>query len=147
MTLVGARLLGVRVASAHEAAPSRWFDPRRTESVWGEISVGPAGRGSFTDAAQPRGRRRREQERKQAVGAASAPEDTSMDKSNGIGKFMQLGGVVQGDERGRRWFSLPDAWRAPRVQIMRHREQAGSAEHDDRRTLRMLTSAGAREGC
>lgn len=144
MTLLGARLLGVRVATAHAAAPSRWFDPRRNESVWGEISVGPAGRGSFADAAHARGRRRTEQERKQAVVTESASEETSMQNNQGIGKFMGLGGVVQGEERGRRWFSLPGAWRAPRIQIMRHREQAASAEHDDRRTLRMLSSAGAR---
>ncbi len=147
MTLLGARLLGARVATTREAAPSRWFDPRRQESVWGEISVGPAGRGSFAEAAQPRGRRRLEQDREQTLGAASAPEVTSMHKSQGIGKFLQLGSVVQGDERGRRWFSLPGAWRAPRIQIMRHREQAGSAELDDRRTLRMLTPAGERGGC
>lgn len=147
MTLLGARLLGAQVTSAQEAAPSRWFDPRRkTESVWGEVSVGPAGRGSFAEVARPRGRRRAMQEREQAVGAESAPEETNMQNDKGIGKFMNLGGVVEGAQRGPRWFSLPDSWRAPRFQIMRHREQAGSAERDDRRTLRMLAAAGARGG-
>ncbi len=146
MTLLGARLLGVRMATAQDAAPSRWFDPRRTETVWGDISVGPAGRGSFGAAAQPRGPRRRGQDLEQVAGAVSASEEMHMHKEKGIGKFMGLGGVVQGAERGPRWFSLPGAWRAPRIQIMRHREQAGSAEHDDRRTLRMLSTAGERGG-
>lgn len=144
MTLLGARLLGARVTTAQEAAPSRWFDSRRNESVWGEISVGPAGRGSFAEVAHPRGRRRAMQDREQAVGAESAPEETNMQNDNGIGKFMNLGSVVEGSHRGPRWFSLPDAWRAPRFQIMRHREQSSSAEHDDRRTLRMLAAVGQR---
>lgn len=141
MTLIGARLLGAQVAPAHGVAPARWFDARRKESVWREISAGPARRGAFAE----RGSRRLEQDREQMVGAAEAPEETGM-KSQGIGKFLELGGVVQGSERGQRWFSLPGSWRAPRIQIMRHREQAGSAERDERRTLRMLTPAGERGG-
>lgn len=145
MTLIGARLLGAQVATAHDAEPARWFDERRKESVWREISAGPARRGSFAEAAPMRASRWLEQDREQNVGMAEAPEETSM-KSQGIGKFLELGSVVQGSERGQRWFSLPGSWRAPRVQIMRRREQAGSAERDERRTLRMLTPAGERGG-
>ncbi|MCX7009865.1 MAG: hypothetical protein NTY53_21925 [Kiritimatiellaeota bacterium] len=70
-----------------------------------------------------------------------AQEESNMHKVNGIGKFLEIGSVVQGAERGPRWFALPGSWRAPRIQIMRKREPSISAEHDDRRTARMLTQA------
>jgi hypothetical protein len=69
-----------------------------------------------------------------------------MHKVSGIGKFLKLGGVVQGGERGPRWFSLPGSWRAPRIQIMRKHEPSPSAAMDERRTARMLSAAAEQGG-
>lgn len=137
VTLLGARLLGARVATAHSAAPARWFDQRRNESMWREISVGPSGRGSFEESW----RRGMELGQQLKQSTNKAQEETHMHKVNGIGKFLQLGGVVQGGARGPRWFSLPGSWHAPRIQIMRRHEPSPSAAIDERRTARMLSAA------
>ena len=157
MTLVGAQLLGLRVNLAHDGATTaHWWDQRNTDSLWREISLGPTGRGSFADEEMPR--RRRETGRKlvggdkcataavAVTGATAAREDSDMQKVGNIGKFLQIGSVIQGGQRSPRWFSLPGSWRMPRIQIMRHREQSSTAERDERRSARTLATAGNRGG-
>jgi len=146
VTLLGARLLGARVAAAHTAVPARWFDQRHNASLWHEISAGPAGRGSFADKDHPHRRRSAEQYQDHNDDAVKAQEESNMHKVNGIGKFLEIGSVVQGAERGPRWFSLPGSWRAPRIQIMQKSAPSISVEHDDRRTARMLTPAAGPRG-
>ena len=75
------------------------------------------------------------------TGATVAQEDGDMQKVGNIGKFLQLGSVVQGGQRNPRWFSLPGSWRMPRIQIMRRRDQSNTVERDERRTVRMLATA------
>ena len=146
MTLLGARLLGARMAPAHRATQTRWFDQRRKESLWREISVCPSGRGSFEESLEPHRQGGMESDHQADESAKKAQEETHMHKVNGIGKFLQLGSVVQGGERGPRWFALPGSWRAPRIQIMRKHDEAAPAVHDDRRTVRMLTPTTGQGG-
>ncbi len=135
MTLLGERLLGARAASA-AAAPARWFDQRHKRSFWNEIAVGPGGRGLFEDSPV--------QKQQTHSQGQIAQEEKPMHKVSGIGKFLELGGVVQGSARGPRWFALPGSWRAPRIQIMRKHDPMQSAVVDERRTARMLTPADGR---
>jgi hypothetical protein len=155
VTLVGAQLLGVRWAATSGAAlPKRWWDQRGGDSLWRELSVEPARRRVFADDEPPRRVEKSFVENKDqcatavtgATGVAVVQEDKAMQKVGSIGKFLQIGSVVQGSQRSSRWFSLPGSWRAPRVQIMRHRDQAASAECDEQRAIRQLAAAGSRRG-
>jgi len=153
VTLVGAQLLGLRMSAALDgAAPAHWWDQRKADSLWSDIALGPTGRGSFADDGRSRARRGTEpkfiESKDQCVaatvrvtGVTVAQEDGDMQKVGNIGKFLQLGSVVQGGQRNPRWFSLPGSWRMPRIQIMRRRDQSNTVERDERRTVRMLATA------
>ncbi|TAN35897.1 MAG: hypothetical protein EPN23_10170 [Verrucomicrobia bacterium] len=155
---MGAQLLGVRVAATSGAvAPKHWWDQRSAGSLWREFSLEPVRRSAFAEDEPPRARQsasrnvvvEKDQGVTAAIGptsAAVAPEDGTMQKIGSIGKFLQIGSVVQGERRSPRWFSLPGSWRAPRVQIMRYRDQANSAERAEHRAVRQLTIAGSRGG-
>jgi hypothetical protein len=127
--------------ATHTAAPARWFDQRRNDSPWQEISMDPAERSLFADENRPSRQRTAKLKQDQDHDAVKAQEESNMHKANGIGKFLEIGSVVQGAARSPRWFSLPGSWRAPRIQIMRKSEPTIATDFADRRTARMLTSA------
>lgn len=141
MTVLGARLLGARVVATPAATPVRWFDQRRNEAPWQEISMGPVERSLFADEDRLNRQRTPELRQDQHHDAMKAQEESNMHKANGIGKFLEIGSVVQGAARTPRWFSLPGSWRAPRIQIMRKSESSIATDLADRRTARMLSSA------
>jgi hypothetical protein len=158
VTLVGAQLLGVRVrATPASATPTHWWDQAGGRSLWHELALEPTRRSAFADAEPPhrllgvaQGFVANNDKRAPTDGVSPnvvvAQEDKAMEKVGKIGKFLQIGSVVQDSRRSPRWFSLPGSWRAPRIQIMRYREQAGTAEREGRPTLRDLVTAGSRGG-
>ena len=81
-----------------------------------------------------------------ATSVGVAAEDKIMQKSGNIGKFLQIGSVVQGSQRTPRWFSLPGSWRAPRVQIMRQHDQAQTAGYVEQRVAQPLSLLAGRGG-
>jgi hypothetical protein len=136
VTWLAERLLGVRQTVVQTSTTARWFDQRHTQSLWHDINAGASRRGFFEEGP--------EQERPSHASSKQIQEEKHMDKVSGIGRFLELGNVVQGGGRGPRWFSLPGSWRAPRIQIMRRHDPVQPSVVDERRTARMLTPAEGR---
>ena len=158
VTLVGAQLLGLRVSTVAGAeVPPRWWDQRGSDSLWRELSLEPMRRDRSIAEETPRSRKVRGRKlfRNADKCAATAVvttsvgvavEDKIMQKSGSIGKFLQIGSVVQGGQRTPRWFSLPGSWRVPRVQIMRQHDQVHTAEYVEQRVAHPFSLLAGRGG-